>query len=340
MCDNCSDDGHDADFVPRPELKQLPPVMQGRVKALKNLQLSTIKAEAEYYREVRDLDVKYQAKYNEINLRRSQVIDGSYEPSGAELEWPSEDEEEEEEKDPETELAKKVEDLTLHPDFPVDAKGLPKFWLHTLKNANEESLMGLIEPHDEEVLAHLTDLTVSLTPDNTGFVLHFHFKENPFFTNKVLTKEYTWRDGPDPKTPLEYDGPEIISCKGCEIDWKEGKDITKMTVKVKNISFKKDASDPKSPEKSTIEESAVETDSFFDFFSPPDVKEEGDDDYKENMADLAVDFDVGYAIKEKVIPRAVLYFTREIFDDDDEFEDCDSDEEEEEGCNDGEAGDN
>ena len=128
-----------------------------------------------------------------------QVIAGSYEPSGAELDWPSDSEEEE--KDPEVQLAKKVEDLSLHPDFPEDAKGLPKFWLHTFKNANEESLMGLIgdkdpviaavsspsspEPHDEQVLAHMTDLTVTLTPDNSGFILHFHFEENPFFTNKV-----------------------------------------------------------------------------------------------------------------------------------------------------------
>jgi len=32
---------------------------------------------------------------------------------------------------------------------------------------------------------------------------------------------------------------------------------------------------------------------------------------------LAVDFEVGFAIKEKIIPRAVLYFTGEIFDDND-----------------------
>ena len=40
-------------------------------------------------------------------------------------------------------LAKKVEELSLNPDFPADAKGIPKFWLHVLKNGNEEALMGL-----------------------------------------------------------------------------------------------------------------------------------------------------------------------------------------------------
>ena len=49
------------------------------------------------------------------------------------------------------------------------------------------------------------------------------------------------------------------------------------------------------------------------------------------QATLAVDFDVGFAIKEKVIPRAVLYFTGDIFGDDDEdFEDCEDEDSEEE----------
>merc|ERR1712055_137293 len=55
--------------------------------------------------------------------------------------------------------------MGFHPDFPADAKGLPKFWLHTLKNANEESLLGLIEPVDEPVLEYMTDLTIALHPD-------------------------------------------------------------------------------------------------------------------------------------------------------------------------------
>ena len=52
------------------------------------------------------------------------------------------------------------------------------------------------------------------------------FDESPFFTNKVLTKEYFLRDVPDPESPLLYDGPEIIGCKGCFIAWNEGMDVT------------------------------------------------------------------------------------------------------------------
>ena len=83
-------------------------------------------------------------------------------------------------------LAKKVEELSLNPDFPADAKGIPKFWLHVLKNGNEEALMGLVEEHDEVVLENLTNITVALDLDNAGFTLTFHFKDNDFFTNKVV----------------------------------------------------------------------------------------------------------------------------------------------------------
>ena len=83
-------------------------------------------------------------------------------------------------------LAKKVEELSLNPDFPEDAKGIPKFWLHVLKNGNEEALMGLVEEHDEVVLENLTNITVALDLDNAGFTLTFHFKDNDFFTNKVV----------------------------------------------------------------------------------------------------------------------------------------------------------
>jgi len=324
--DTSSDQG-DNDYSPLGvDLKTLPPIMRGRVKALKNIQLDTIKAETEYYREVHQLDLKYQAKYDEINKKREQVVNGSYEPSGAEVEYPSDKEEDEE--DGEVVLSKKVEELSLNPDFPADSKGIPKFWLHVLKNGNEEALMGLVEEHDEAVLESLTNITVALDLDNAGFTLTFHFKDNDFFTNKVLTKHYKLRHGPDSESPLEYDGPEIVSCTGCTIDWKAGKDVTATTVKVKTLSGKKGKSGV-SPKKITKE---VKADSFFNFFSPPAMKEDGELENDEDQATLAVDFDVGFAIKEKVIPRAVLYFTGDIFgsDDDEDFEDCEDEDDEDE----------
>jgi len=307
----CSDDcAYDTDYMPRPQIGQLPAAVKGRVNALKNLQLNTVKAESEYYKAVNQLNIKFQPKFDEIHQQRAKVINGSHEPSGAEIEWHEEPEDNE---DVEA-LSDKVKELDLHPDYPQGVQGIPKFWLHVLKNVNEDVLMGLIEPHDEEALTYLTDVAVSLRTD--GFMLQFHFKENPFFTNQVLTKDYTYREGPHPERPLAYDGPEIVSTEGCRIDWKEGKDLTKLAYKVEFICKVDDHCTPES----------ITADSFFDFFKPPVVKD-GEEFTKDDDAALATDFVVGCSLKGKIIPRAVTYFTGEIFDDENDSEASDSDDE-------------
>jgi len=315
----------DKEMQPSLNISALPVVVKNRVKALKKLQFETINAEAEYYKEIHALDVKYQKVYDAINSKRTGVIKGDHEPVGVEIDWPSDEEDKEDgETKPKT-LVNGVEKMTVK-DYDENTTGIPKFWFHSLKNANEEALMGLVEPHDEPILKHLTDITVALNePKNTGFTLRFHFSTNPFFLNDVLTKEYELRDGPDPESPLEYDGPEIFRCKGCKIDWNEGKDITQKMVKIKMM--KESNGENGSPEEMVTKE--VKADSFFNFFSPPDVPEDPKAEVSDDVrAILAIDFDVGFAIKEKIIPRAVLYFTGELFDDDDDdFEDCDTEKE-------------
>jgi len=317
------DDTCDGDFQPGLDVSALPKVVRNRVKALKKLQFETIKAETEYYREVHALDLKYQKQYDEINAKRSEVISGKHEPSAEESDWPSDGEEEGE---GEEKLEDGVAKLALK-DYSEDTEGIPKFWLHTLKNANDEALLEMVQPQDEEILAHLTDIKVSLhSPDNTGFTLSFLFEENEFFTDSVLTKTYVLRPDHDPDSPLEYDGPEIYKCEGCPIHWKEGKDVTQKTVKVKKIKAKKGS---KGDSKALTKE--VKVDSFFNFFSPPVVPADPTEEMSdENRATLAIDFDVGFAIKEKIIPRAVLYFTGDLLEDDEDFEDVDSDDTEEE----------
>jgi len=326
MSDTDSSDG-EVDFKPTIDISSLPVVVQNRVKALKNLQLETIRAESDYYKEVHQLDLKYQKAYDKINEKRADVLSGVHEPSGDEIEW--KETPKESESDTEA-VTNGVDKISL--DMDENTKGIPKFWMYTLKNANEEALLGMVEPHDEPVLEYLTDIKVSLKqPDNSGFTLHFMFSENPYFTNNVLDKEYKLREDPDPELPLEFDGPEIIDCKGCNIDWKEGKNITKIKLKVQKVKPKK--ADKGSPDKDQIKE--VQADSFFNFFSPPELPNGKEDDLSdEERSILARDFDVGFAIKEKIIPRAVLYFTGEAFDDDDDdFEDCDTEEEDSDGDN-------
>merc|ERR1712062_510844 len=70
---------------------------------------------------------------------------------------------------------------------------------------------------------------------------------------------------------------------------------------------------------------------FFDFFKPPDMPEISKKGETEDETDaleiLNEVFDIGLNIKEKLIPKAVLYFTGEIgdleMDDDDDDEDFD-----------------
>ena len=72
---------------------------------------------------------------------------------------------------------------------------------------------------------------------------------------------------------------------------------------------------------------------FFDFFKPPEIPEDTKKDEEETDAALELlneDFDIGLNIKEKLIPKAVLYFTGEIGDldmDDDDDDDEDFDDE-------------
>jgi len=73
-------------------------------------------------------------------------------------------------------------------------KNIPEFWKDTLMNVpNEESLYT---PEEVEVLGYIEDIQLEECIDEHGsHVFHFWFKENPFFTDKKLSKKITI--GPD-----------------------------------------------------------------------------------------------------------------------------------------------
>ena len=79
------------------------------------------------------------------------------------------------------------------------------------------------------------------------------------------------------------------------------------------------------------------TESFFNFFTPPKVPEEGDEGDEDIEERLELDYQLGEDIKEKLIPRAIDWFTGEALayeeldeDEENEFEDEDDDDEDEE----------
>lgn len=86
---------------------------------------------------------------------------------------------------------------------------------------------------------------------------------------------------------------------------------------------------------------SVPTESFFNFFSPPKPPTEEDDDAEDDAASdieerLELDYQLGEDIKEKLIPRAVDWFTgealafEELSDDDDLEDDFEEEEDDEE----------
>lgn len=76
------------------KIDDLPPEVQRRVKALKNIQLENIKQEVDYYKELHQLDLKYQRIYDENNLKRKKIYLGEYEPTDLECEWIEKDDDE------------------------------------------------------------------------------------------------------------------------------------------------------------------------------------------------------------------------------------------------------
>jgi nucleosome assembly protein 1-like 1 len=82
---------------------------------------------------------------------------------------------------------------------------------------------------DNEVLKHLKRIELEITAENNDFTLVFHFEENEFFTNTELRKKFFFADK---ATIVDEDEDEDFPTKSeaTEINWKEGKNITKKVV--------------------------------------------------------------------------------------------------------------
>merc|ERR1712205_55561 len=152
-----------------------------------------------------------------------------------------------------------------------------------------------------------------------GFKIDFHFEENEYFEDSVLTKTYHMHDEED--NLLRY-------IESSEINWKSGKNLT---VKVLRKKPKPGAKNKKPITKTEPAES------FFQFFYPPEVP---DEDEQENMTEEEVedlqeqmenDYAIGSLIATALVPNAVDHFLGLHLEDDE-------DEDEEEGEEDAEYG--
>lgn len=183
--------------------------------------------------------------------------------------------------------------------------GIPEFWLTVFKMT--PVLQTMIREADEPALKRLVDVRAVVRNDpQPGFELEFEFEPNVYFNDRVLKKQYLMKCAPNPENPFLFGGYEIYDTVGHEIDWKEGACLTTLT-----------------ETDETGQKRHLMTNSFFNFFNPKKLFEKTDPVL--SIQFLETDFEIGYYIKERIIPRAILFFTGEANDD---LDDPDSDEEE------------
>merc|ERR1711874_381074 len=182
----------------------------------------------------------------------------------------------------------------------------------------------VLEPHQPSLVGNVSPAcSTPVFPFFSTLPLHFHFAPNQFFTNSILTKCYEMKCEPPEDDPFSFEGPEIFKCTGCPIDWQKGKNLTVKQVKKKQKHKSKGSV-------RTITKQ-VKADSFFNFFDPPAVPDDPNAEVDEDtQALLTADFEIGHYIRERIVPRAVLFFTGEALEDESDYEE----EEEEEGDDD------
>ncbi|KAI0459759.1 NAP-domain-containing protein [Xylaria acuta] len=314
-------------------IENLPASVRRRVAGLKGIQKDHSKLEAEFQEEVLQLEKKYFAKFTPLYEKRAHIINGKAEPTNEEVEAGEEDNDDEE---------KDADSKAGQPEKSSDAaevSGIPEFWLSAMKN--QISLADMITERDEVPLGALVDIRMEYL-DKPGFRLIFDFAENDYFTNKSITKTYYYQNESGYGGDFIYDHAE-----GDKIKWKEGHDLTI------RVESKKQRN--KNTKQTRIVKKTVPTDSFFNFFSPPKPPTDDEDAASDIEERLELDYQLGEDIKEKLIPRAIDWFTGEALafeevdeldddgyvdedddeDDDDLSEDRDDDEEESEDDDDG-----
>ncbi|KAL6063588.1 Nucleosome assembly protein [Balamuthia mandrillaris] len=249
-------------------LESLPKSVQDRVEALRNLDQETVTLEKAFEEEVRKLEEKYHELYRPLFQKRAEIVAGTVEvePSAKTTE------------------EKKTEGEENKPEEPV--VGIPDFWSTTLRS--HPLFASVITEQDQPILSHLRDITFETLADELGsFVLNFHFNENEYFEETLLSKTYHIDDSSEEEIMCD-------SIDATQITWKAGKNVTEGTQGM-----------------------GEEKGSFFNFFSPPNLSEDKKPSKKEEHQ-MGLDFEMAVLLKTKIIPHAVNWFTGDADVDDEE----------------------
>jgi nucleosome assembly protein 1-like 1 len=271
-------------------IESLPTEVKKNIEALKGVQVKQNELQNQYKRECLELEKKYLELHKPLYERRSAIVSGSSAATAEEMEAGIK-----------ASIKDDPEYTPLAKDPPTGPALIPEFWLTALRN--HVGLSELITERDAAALKHVTDIRLSyISSDDPkpGFKITFIFSPNEYFENEVLEKTYLYQE------EVGYSGDFVYDrAIGTEIKWKEDKDLTK------EFEIKKQRN--KNTNRTRLVRKAKPTDSFFNFFAPPappsEDDEMDDEDLEELEEKLEMDYQIGEDLKEKIIPRAIDYFT-------------------------------
>ncbi|XP_054153966.1 nucleosome assembly protein 1-like 1-B [Oppia nitens] len=274
-------------------------LLSRQIKALKKLQFEKLKIDGLVAEEIFNVVAKHENNYNSIYEKRRAIISGEIEPTDTDCKLDDDIEDKDEE----------LGYILVNQSKPTNGsliKGIPGFWLKTMKEVMD--LNKWIEKKDEPVLEYLSDIRINYGQNQQKIELKFSFATNEFFRNTSLTKTYEIMFGPNPNNPWFLNDYYPIASKGCVIDWKKGKDVTKLN----------NTTDGKSYEKNK--------DSFFDLFNDSLLGRKTDpkksDNYNNEIQDfLWDDWNLSQLLIKKLVPNAILYFTGDIIESESESSD-------------------
>jgi len=271
-------------------IDSLPPIVQYRIQYLRELNEESEALDRQMETEMRAIELKYQELNRPIFLKRRQVVAGEVEPELKPITTPTPSTSSDSTSTSTSTSTPTPEEpphkfTSGRPENAENIKGIPEFWLTTLKNC--ALFDEAITPDDEEALKFLVDISAEMLADEpNSFRLDFHFAANPYFSNDVLSKTYHM-DADDNNDPS---GPMCESIDATKVEWKKGKDLVKKQVG-----------------------EICEGGSFFMFFNPPNIPEEGEEE-EGDVARVEMDFSMANTIRE-MVPNALETYLGEIDED-------------------------
>ncbi len=189
-------------------VESLPNHIRRRVEGLKGVQVEHHKIEADFQKEILELEKKYAQRYKPLYERRAAIIRARPSTTADEVKAGEAVDADEDDEDEQPESLADVK-------APAEgANGIPEFWLTALKN--HIALSELITERDEEALRALVDVRMSYLVDQAGFKLEFEFdpSKNDYFTNSVLSKTYYYQDEVGFSGDLVYDHARAARSSG------------------------------------------------------------------------------------------------------------------------------